>query len=64
MDQGWTVGTILAGCSLFLGLRAQQEYSSSTFAVQEALIQTVDRHAHVEPEAEQEGTLFTDPVWS
>ena len=64
MDQGWTVGTFLAGCSLFLGLRAQQEYSSATLAVQEALILTVERNAQVEPAAEQKDVLFTDPVWS
>ncbi len=62
MDQGWAVGTLLAGCSLLLGLRAQQEYSSATLAVQEALSLTVQLNTQVESAVVQEKALFTEPV--
>jgi hypothetical protein len=62
MDQGWAVGTLLAGCSLLLGLRAQQEYSSATLAVQEALRLTVQLNTQVESVVVQKEALFTEPV--
>ncbi len=61
-DQTWTVGTILASCSLLLGLRAQQEHSSATLAVQEALLVTVESNTLDEQVAEQEESLFPEPA--
>ncbi len=59
-DQAWTVGTILASSSLMLGLRAHQEYSSSTLAVREALMGTVEPNAL--EESEQKEVLFPEPA--
>ena len=61
-DQAWTIGTILASCSLMLLLRTQQEYSSATFAVQESLMATVEPHTHKQPVTEQEESLLPEPV--
>jgi len=58
-DQAWTVGAILASCSLMLLLRTQQEYSSATFAVQESLMATVEPHTLKQPVPVQEDSLLS-----
>jgi hypothetical protein len=59
-DQAWTVGTILASCSLMLLLRTLQEYSSATCAIQESLMATVEPHTLKQPLTEQEESLLPE----